>query len=76
MALIDTNCNPDPIDYPIPCNDDALKSVKLIIEELSSAIIEQKKALNLSFGEDATGESESDDGEESLQYSATETDKV
>lgn len=46
MALVDTNCDPDPIDYPIPCNDDALKSVKLIIEELAQAIIDQKQEIN------------------------------
>ena len=32
MALVDTNCDPDPIDYVIACNDDALKSIKLILQ--------------------------------------------
>lgn len=47
MALIDTNCDPDPIDYPIACNDDALKSVRLIVSALTQAIINKKKALNI-----------------------------
>jgi len=47
MALVDTNCDPDPIDYVIPCNDDALKSIKLIINEIKHAILEKKKELNL-----------------------------
>lgn len=47
MGLVDTNCNPDPIQYVIPCNDDALKSVKLIVQALSQAIIEKKQELNL-----------------------------
>lgn len=47
MALVDTNCNPDPIQYVIPCNDDALKSVKLIIQALAQAIIDKKKELHI-----------------------------
>ena len=42
MALVDTNCDPDTVDYVIPCNDDALKSVKLIVQSLTSAIIDEK----------------------------------
>jgi small subunit ribosomal protein S2 len=49
MALVDTNCDPDPIDYVIPCNDDALKSVKLIVQALAQTIIDKKNELNLSF---------------------------
>lgn len=45
MALVDTNCNPDPIEYVIPCNDDALKSIKVILQELASAIIQKKNEL-------------------------------
>ncbi len=47
MALVDTNCNPDPIDHVIACNDDALKSVKLILEALAQAIIEEKNAMTV-----------------------------
>src|SRR3569832_1286948 len=32
LVLVDTNCDPDPIDYVIACNDDALKSIKLILQ--------------------------------------------
>ncbi len=42
MALVDTNCDPDPIDYVIACNDDALKSIKLILQALTQAILEKK----------------------------------
>ncbi len=45
MALVDTNCDPDLIDYIIACNDDALKCVKLIIQALSDAVIEKKTEL-------------------------------
>ncbi|MGB7127891.1 MAG: 30S ribosomal protein S2 [Candidatus Rhabdochlamydia sp.] len=47
MALVDTNCNPDPIDHIIACNDDALKSIKLILEALTHAILERKQELKL-----------------------------
>jgi small subunit ribosomal protein S2 len=47
MALVDTNCDPDPIDYVIACNDDALKSIKLIIEALMQAVIDRKNDLNV-----------------------------
>lgn len=47
MALVDTNCNPDPIDYIIACNDDALKSIKLILEALTQAILQSKQELKL-----------------------------
>lgn len=40
VALTDTNCDPDPIDYIIPANDDAIRSVRLILSRLADAIIE------------------------------------
>ncbi len=40
VALVDTNCNPDPIDYVIPGNDDALKSVTLFVNLIADACIE------------------------------------
>lgn len=56
MALVDTNCNPDPIDYVIACNDDALKSIKLVLEAVSQAIIDRKN--DLSFGSGKAEDSE------------------
>lgn len=44
MALVDTNADPDPIDYVIPANDDAQKSVKLIIQALADSIVEKNRA--------------------------------
>jgi small subunit ribosomal protein S2 len=40
IAMVDTNVDPDPVNYPIPANDDALRSIKLIINLLSESIIE------------------------------------
>ena len=42
MALVDTNANPNEIDWPIPANDDATKSIKLIVGIIASAISEVK----------------------------------
>jgi len=40
IALVDTNCNPDPIDYLIPSNDDAIRAIKLIVGKMADAAIE------------------------------------
>jgi small subunit ribosomal protein S2 len=42
VAIVDTNCNPDDIDYPIPANDDAIRAIKLICSKIADAIIEGK----------------------------------
>ena len=43
VGLIDTNCNPEDVDYAIPGNDDAIRAVKLITDVMASAIIEGKQ---------------------------------
>jgi len=43
VALVDTNCDPDPIDYVIPGNDDAIRSIRLITSRLADACIEGRK---------------------------------
>ena len=58
MALVDTNCDPDPIDYVIACNDDALKSVKLISQTIAQAVIEKKNEMRVSKSKDDEGEDE------------------
>ena len=42
IAIVDTNCNPDDIDYPIPANDDAIKTIKLMCSKIADAVIEAK----------------------------------
>ncbi|NGX63882.1 MAG: hypothetical protein KR126chlam6_01302, partial [Candidatus Anoxychlamydiales bacterium] len=76
MALVDTNCDPDPIDYVIACNDDALKSVKLILTALTAAIIEKKKEMNISTAKTEKQPLKSNkDEEEGIDISEEETDK-
>ena len=43
VGLIDTNCNPEDLDYPIPGNDDAIRAVKLIADTMANAIIEGRQ---------------------------------
>ncbi len=40
VAMVDTNCNPDPIDYLIPANDDAIRAILLITTKIADAVIE------------------------------------
>lgn len=62
MALVDTNCNPDPIDYVIACNDDALKSIKLILEALAKSIIDKKNDIRVyASKEELEAEAEEDE---------------
>ena len=42
FALVDTNCDPDDADYVIPANDDAIRSVKLIVATMANAVVEAK----------------------------------
>lgn len=43
VALVDTNADPSSVDYPIPCNDDAIKAIQLIIDYVKQAIEEGKQ---------------------------------
>jgi small subunit ribosomal protein S2 len=69
VALLDTNCDPDLVDVPIPANDDAIRSIKLIVGRLADAIYEGRH-----------GQLESDDeyedyegGEEDFDYEDNDT---
>lgn len=50
IALVDTNCNPDEVDYVIPANDDAIRAIKLMCARMADAFVEANQ------GEDAKGE--------------------
>lgn len=43
IAIVDTNCDPDEVDYPIPGNDDAIRAIRLIAGRIADAIIEEKQ---------------------------------
>jgi len=46
VSIVDTNCDPDDVDYIIPGNDDAIRSIRLISSRIANACIEGKKRLN------------------------------
>lgn len=65
MALVDTNCDPDPIDFVIACNDDALKSIKVVLTTIMQAVIDKKNDMNVSVAKGDEEESEElEDAEE------------
>ncbi len=64
VAVVDTNCDPDPIDYVIPGNDDAIRAIRLLTSKMADAVLEgaQARDAQLQTGEEevavAEGESE------------------
>lgn len=57
FALIDTNADPDLVDFPIPSNDDAVRSIKLMVSVIADAILEAKGGvLEVAHQEDETAE--------------------
>jgi small subunit ribosomal protein S2 len=78
MALVDTNCDPDPIDYIIPCNDDAQRSIKLILETLTDSIVDVKNEQRMlgakggeegSEGEEKSSSNQDEESDASLEWS-------
>ena len=53
IGLIDTNCNPDDVDYVIPGNDDAIRAVKLIADTMANAVIEGRQGETLETTSDS-----------------------
>ena len=43
IGIVDTNCDPEELDYVIPGNDDAIRAVKLIVSKMADAVIEAKQ---------------------------------
>ena len=47
VSVVDTNCDPDEIDFPIPGNDDAIRAVKLITSKIADAIVEGRQGVDV-----------------------------
>ncbi|MBA7598119.1 30S ribosomal protein S2 [subsurface metagenome] len=56
VAIADSNCNPDDIDYPIPANDDAIRAIRLICSKIADAVIEGKTGTTEISAEEGEGE--------------------
>jgi small subunit ribosomal protein S2 len=66
VAIVDTNCDPDEVDYVIPGNDDAIRAVKLLTATMADAVIEGKQGVQMSHEET---EDEDEASEEELEGS-------
>ena len=60
VAIVDTNCDPDEIDYVIPGNDDAIRAVKLISQAMGNAILEGRQGMDARVEEDAAPDNDED----------------
>lgn len=58
LAMVDSNSNPDTIDYILPANDDAMRSIQLIVGALADAVIEGKNLRQSDHPEDGEGDDE------------------
>lgn len=75
LGLVDTNCDPDPIDHVIACNDDALKSIKLILSALVQEIIDQKNTMQISMRKEEEEEVEKEEIVEEIVEEKGEEEK-
>ena len=76
VSLVDTNCDPDPVSYPIPSNDDAIRAIKLILGKVADAAIEGRAARESGVGpgvhaDDIARAAAADEGLATGAYSAT-----
>jgi len=74
MGLVDTNCDPDPIEHVIACNDDALKSIKVIVEALVKSIIDKKNDMKVYASKEGKLE-EDEENPLALKYGTTEDER-
>jgi len=70
IGIVDTNCDPDDVDYVIPANDDAIRAVKLIAGRMADAIIEANQGESFDDGKSTV--SESDDAPEAVEANTAE----
>jgi len=70
VGLIDTNCNPEDVDYAIPGNDDAIRAVKLITDVMANAIIEGKQGESFEPAQEQVAENEEPQSMEEIVESA------
>ena len=61
VAIVDTNCNPEEIDYPVPANDDAIRAVKLLSSKVADAIIEGQQMREAQMVEATEGGAEEEE---------------
>ena len=70
IGLVDTNCNPEDVDYAIPGNDDAIRAVKLIADVMANAVIEGRQGESFETAEEQDVEEEAIDMEQVVEETA------
>ena len=70
IATVDTNCDPDVIDYPIPANDDAIRAVKLLTGKVADAVLEGNQGEQTEEGAEA--EAPAEEAEKQLKKTNTQ----
>jgi small subunit ribosomal protein S2 len=77
VAPLDTNCNPDVIDFPIPGNDDAIRAINLFCKEMADAVIEGRELAAQDSGEEvAVAEAPAADEVAIEEFAEEETEEV
>jgi small subunit ribosomal protein S2 len=72
IAVVDTNCNPEGIDYPIPGNDDAIRAINLFTQVIANAVIEADNEQGLKVIETLQDEDEEEGSEADLDEDASD----
>ena len=72
IGLVDTNCNPEEVDYAIPGNDDAIRAVKLITDVMANAIIEGKQGESFE-AEEVAEETATEETDETVEEANADT---
>jgi small subunit ribosomal protein S2 len=76
VAMVDTNCDPDEVDYVIPANDDAIRAVRLMTSKMADAVLEGQRGIsdeevaaeqNIDLKEDEKEEASAETKEENAQ---------
>ena len=70
IGLVDTNCNPEDVDYAIPGNDDAIRAVKLIADVMANAVIEGRQGESFENAEEQDISEEATDMEQVVEETA------
>lgn len=74
VGIVDTNCDPDDVDYVIPANDDAIRAVKRIAGTMADAVLEAKQGESFDEGEESTADAQIEAEEAAADKETTEED--
>ncbi len=74
VAIVDTNCDPDIVDFPIPGNDDAIRAIRLITSKIAEAVIRGKEILRAIEEGEESFEQEEEPAEETTEKIETSHD--